>query len=628
MAVMYFYRFFRFLAVLAFGGALVIVALVSCEEDEPELPVVSTLAVESIAHESAVAGGDVTHDGGGTISQRGVVWSQDTLPDMDSYLGKTNDGQGVGTYSSTLTGLEPETAYHVRAYAVNRRGPAYGESRTFTTGLDPETVRLQGYVYYTYTEIPVQDVEITWGDHSTSTDMEGFFMMDDLEKGTGLFSAVKDGYDSHEQELDLDYGINVHNFDMGSDQYTHRVYGNITNVPWEEAMYYVAVALMNPDGSLSDIRAFSDQEGNYAMENVPRGDMMIQFTRGDYEERHDLVHVADGDVQHDTQLYYKRPIVQVNEEFDDVYAAIAFGGGEVEYEGAQPVFARGLVWNTDAVPIFPMDNHTSDGGGGGAFDSFLTPLDPETTNKVRAYAVNAHGQSYSEIIYLDTPRDKGRPCPDKASFTDPRDGREYHTVQVGSQCWIVENMYYLPEVHRPVDASTDEARHYVYGYDGEDLETALDQPAYEAYGALYNWEAAQDACPPGWRLPSVQDWGDLGRYIYRGYDEFPETWVAIPLKSCRQQNSPLGGDCDTDAHPRWDAHDHVYGTGEFGFEALPGGRLHDGAYFTHLGKGGYWWTSDGTGSFGSRRAMHRHHNMLVGSVYRKSHGYSVRCIRE
>ena len=610
------------------SGMFLLLFLVSCEKDDPDLPAVTTLDVENVSHDRAVAGGDVTSDGGGTISQRGVVYGLDTLPDAESHLGKTDDGGGVGTYTTTLTGLEAETTYYVRAYARNSAGTVYGESQAFTTSLDPETVRLQGHIYYSNTTIPVRDVQVTFGDHSTSTDMEGFYRLDDLETGTGLLRAVKDGYDLHEQELDLNYGINVHHVDMYSEQYTHRVYGKITSVPWEEAMYYVAVALMNPDGSLSDIRAFSDQEGNYEMENVPRGDMMIQFTRGDYEERHDLVHVLDGDVQHDTQLYFKRPIVHVNEEFDDVYAAIAFGGGEVEYEGAQPVFARGLVWCHDTIPSVPFNHHTTDGGGEGAFDSFLTSLMPATTNKVRAYATNAYGTSYSEVAYLDTERDKGRPCPDMETFTDPRDNHTYHTVQVGNQCWLVENMRYLPEVHRPVDESVAEAKYYVYGYDGEDLDEATSTENYQNYGSLYNWEAAQDACPPGWKLPGNGDWGILASYVEASYGEFTITNVAIPLKSCYQVNSPLGGDCDTETHPRWNEHEHFYGTNEFGFESFPGGRKHSGGYFTHIGSGGYWWTSTGSGSEAFRRQMHNHHHYLPSAAYDKSDAYSVRCIRE
>ena len=96
-----------------------------------ELPTVTTNSVTSITKNSAVCGGNVTSDGGATVTQRGVCWSTSSNPTV--YDNKTIDGNGEGSFSSNITELEAGTTYYVRAYATNSEGTAYGIQKTFTT---------------------------------------------------------------------------------------------------------------------------------------------------------------------------------------------------------------------------------------------------------------------------------------------------------------------------------------------------------------------------------------------------------------------------------------------------------------------------------------------------------------
>ena len=95
------------------------------------IPTVTTTATTGVTANSAESGGNVTADGGGSITARGVCWSKSAEPTISD--GKTTDGTGQGIFTSAITGLEPETEYHIRAYATNSAGTAYGIDRTFTT---------------------------------------------------------------------------------------------------------------------------------------------------------------------------------------------------------------------------------------------------------------------------------------------------------------------------------------------------------------------------------------------------------------------------------------------------------------------------------------------------------------
>ena len=101
----------------------------------------------------------------------------------------------------------------------------------------------------------------------------------------------------------------------------------------------------------------------------------------------------------------------------------------------------GVCWSTSQNPTV-SDDHTTDGSGTGSFTSNLTNLTPGTTYYVRAYATNSMGTAYgSEESFTTTaalPQD-GQPCVGAATVTD-YDGHTYNTVQLGSQCWMAENL--------------------------------------------------------------------------------------------------------------------------------------------------------------------------------------------
>lgn len=93
---------------------------------------VTTSIISLITQNTASSGGNVTGTGGAAIIQKGVCWSNTTSsPTISSP--RTVDGSNTGTFSSSMSGLNPSTTYYVRAYATNSIGTAYGNTRTFIT---------------------------------------------------------------------------------------------------------------------------------------------------------------------------------------------------------------------------------------------------------------------------------------------------------------------------------------------------------------------------------------------------------------------------------------------------------------------------------------------------------------
>jgi uncharacterized protein (TIGR02145 family) len=143
----------KFLFLPAVLFLLASLCLITCSKkstDPDNTPVVTTSAVSSITHTSAQCGGTITSDGGKEIKSRGVVYSTNATPTYDD--DHTWEGEGTGSFISSLNHLTPGTKYYVRAYADNYSKIGYGEVRSFTTtGTLGSVTDIDGNVYQTVT---------------------------------------------------------------------------------------------------------------------------------------------------------------------------------------------------------------------------------------------------------------------------------------------------------------------------------------------------------------------------------------------------------------------------------------------------------------------------------------------
>lgn len=206
-------------------------------------------------------------------------------------------------------------------------------------------------------------------------------------------------------------------------------------------------------------------------------------------------------------------------------------------------------------------------------------------------------------------------------FKDDRDGNLYKFISIGNQIWMAENLRYLPAVTGPATASQTTPYHYVYDYDGTDVNAAQATSNYETYGVLYNWPAAmagqagsnsdpsgvQGVCPDGWHLPSNAEWTTLVDFL--------------------SGEIVAGGKLKESGTTHWDS-PNSGATNETGFTALPGGCRNSDNTFMDIGSEGRWWSTTDNASMAYNRAMLYANTWVVDVSNNKEQGYSVRCVKD
>ena len=204
-------------------------------------------------------------------------------------------------------------------------------------------------------------------------------------------------------------------------------------------------------------------------------------------------------------------------------------------------------------------------------------------------------------------------------ITDSRDGQTYTTIQIGTQCWMSENL-----------AATK------YN-DGTDIPLVTDNsawaslttPAYcwynndsatyaSTYGALYNWYSADTSilCPTGWHVPSDGEWKTMEMALGMSQSQANVTGWRGTTDEGEKMKSTSG----------WNNNGN--GTNSSGFNALPGGFRGGGGPYSNLGNGGIWWSSsEGSGTAAWYRSLLYGTNLVGRYNVNKAYGYSVCCLK-
>ncbi|MBE0661419.1 MAG: fibrobacter succinogenes major paralogous domain-containing protein [Bacteroidales bacterium] len=221
----------------------------------------------------------------------------------------------------------------------------------------------------------------------------------------------------------------------------------------------------------------------------------------------------------------------------------------------------------------------------------------------------------------------GTPCPSTPTVTDI-DNNVYNTLLLGDQCWMQENLK-TTKYRNGTDIVYPGSNNVAWqnNQSGAYAWYENDVLMKEKYGALYNWHAVNNPdgiCPEGWHVPDDEEWmqlvGFIGSHMEPNGDH---------LKSCRQVDSPLGGDCNTTEHPRWNSHEIHYGTDEYGFSGLPSGCRSDEGFYWYRGMRGIWWSTTEDQEWSAWvHCLWYKYGLIDRYNGDKKFGYSVRCLRD
>ncbi len=182
------------------------------------------------------------------------------------------------------------------------------------------------------------------------------------------------------------------------------------------------------------------------------------------------------------------------------------------------------------------------------------------------------------------------PCRGQSTFRDSRDQKTYSVVEIGSQCWMSENL------NHSITGS------WCYGNEESNCDD---------YGRLYDFNTARNICPTGWKLPSDGDYRQL------------EVWLGMSSEEAQKEGwrgTNEGEKIKSDVE--WD------GTNDSRFSALPGGAREANGTYHGMGIGGLFWTSTGIDASAWARHLYSGYRRINRLTYPRENALYVRCIRD
>ncbi len=598
-------------------------------------PLLTTVEISNVTINAAESGGNITSDGGATITARGICWSLTTSPSInDSH---TTNGTGTGIFTSNMTGLANNTTYYVRAYATNIAGTAYGNQLSFTTlatvniptvttaavsGITPNSAVSGGNVTSTGgASVIVRGV--CWStssnptidsDHTTDGSGTGTFIsnLSGLSPTTTYYVrayATNSAGTAYGQQISFPTtsvtlptvstatitGITP-NSAVGGGNVTASGGANVTarGVCWSTSQTPVITGSHTSDGTgtgtfISNISGLSATTTYYVRAYATNS-----------------VGTAYGSQLSFTTTSSATIPTVTTTTVTAITSSTATSGGNVTSTGGATVFVRGVCWSTSQYPTTSA-NYTSDGSGTGTFVSGISGLSANTLYYVRAYATNNIGTAYGNQVSFTTLSSvftcgnsitinhvAGSLAPVSKTVT-------YGTVTnipgETTKCWITSNLGADHQATAVDDATEASAGWYwqfnrKQGYKHDGTTRTPNTTWITSINENLDWQAVNDPCAielgSGWRLPTNTEWTNV---------DATGAW--------------------TDWNGPWYSGLKLHAAGCVGNS--------DGSLINR-GSGGYYWSgTQGDATYGSAlNFSNAGSNMVLN--YDKSNGFSARCL--
>lgn len=587
----------------------------------------TTNVVSGITTTSAISGGNISSDGGSNVIGRGVCWSEESSPTV-SLTTKTSNSSGLGSFSSSLTGLSPGRLYYVRAYATNSVGTSYGAEQSFVT--------LATLPYVTTT----QATEIT-----SSSAMTGGLVTTD---GSSIVTARGVCWSTYGDPLNYPNTLTLNGAGVGSfvSPLTNLIfgmnywvrayatnsagtaYGNLisfltepilASVTTNEATNLTAFSasisgkVNNGGGSSVATRGIcwgvapnptiddSKIVSGYGMGTFPIS--LTGLKQGTTYHARAFATNAVG-VAYGNDVVFTTPDAVINlttTAASTISTTSVLLGGSINSVGGATVTSRGVCWSINPHPTL-SDGQLAIASTSDTYSGKVTGLTADTKYYVRSFATNAVGTYYGNEISFST-------LPTTGTISDI-DGNVYHYITIGTQTWTVENLRTTKyNTGAPIPQVADSAQWVSLG-SGAYCEYTDFVNLPVSYGRLYNWYAVNDSrklAPTGWHVPTSADWNLLFTYL--------------------GGTSVAGAKLKEAGTTHW-ASPNSGATNSSGFTALPTGYRHNGSYYL-IGSYGFSWIATEANSTTAGSLEFGYWTSEVAKLDRsKNTGMSVRCIRD
>jgi uncharacterized protein (TIGR02145 family) len=369
-------------------------------------PLVTTASVSAITSGSAACGGEVTNSKGFSITARGICWSTTAAPTVVN--SHTTNGTGTGVFTSSITGLLPNTKYYVRAYATSIAGTGYGIEVSFKTSFeyatgtytDSRDGKIYGTIMIGNQQWMAENLSFykVPGSSYYNNDSVGFHQYGRMYNWQTALNSCAAGWhlpgDEEWKTLEIAMGMNssvVNNTGWrGTTEANKLVEGGTSGFEVKFGGQWYPSDLFREEGVIGTFWTST------------QSDALNAWYRG--------FNISHGDIHRDNyQKEFKFSIRCLKNELPVLTTAAASGitdtsaysGGTISYDGGVPVIARGVCWGLTHNPTISGDT-TLNGTATGSFVSFIKGLSPGKTCYVRAYATNIEGTAYGNEVSVTT----------------------------------------------------------------------------------------------------------------------------------------------------------------------------------------------------------------------------------
>ena len=394
---------------------------------EEELPKVKTKEVTDITMSTAKCSGEVTDEGSGRVSERGVCYSLTANPTVNDSC--VSNGTGLGVYLVQLSGLTPITKYHVRAYAKSEIGVSYGDDVQFTT-LKEEVSLVPVVTTNVVTEITMTTAKlggevlsqgashvtsrgVCWGITHNPVPSVGNYQP--CGSGIGSFSATVTNLAPNTIYYCRAYATNSNGTSYGSEvsfiTQSEVVTGSIVSVTQTTA--YCEGTVVEGGGAGITERGICWSSGhnptmddNYIQRGFGPGTFHVQITdlspNTTYYIRACCVSGRGISYGNEVEFLTKAnlPLVTTN-TWPSYWLTSAILKGSVSVDDGSEVTERGICWSTSPDPNL-YGSHLSAGEGVGAFEVDIENLQEGTLYYYKAYAKNREGTAFGDECSFTT----------------------------------------------------------------------------------------------------------------------------------------------------------------------------------------------------------------------------------